>query len=109
MLAREDCRVELDELEVGDARSRAGGLEDAFAVAKPAVGGALVKTRVAAGGKNRCSGENCQSARERGAGAIPVTDQGVKLRGERGDVWLSRSMAACTKAIRVWPLWSPPR
>src|SRR6266850_5095608 len=52
MLAREDRRVELDELEIGHARSGPGCLEDSLSIAEPAVGGALVQPRVTAGGQD---------------------------------------------------------
>jgi hypothetical protein len=56
VLARENRRVELDELEVSDTRSGAGGFENALAVAQPAVGGALVKTRVSTSRENGGAG-----------------------------------------------------
>ena len=62
MLAREDCRVELHELEVGDARARARGFEDALAVAQPAVGGALVQARITASRQNCGARANGQAS-----------------------------------------------
>jgi len=109
MRTGENCWMELDELKIGDARTGTRRLEDALAVAQPAVGRALVQAGIPAGGENGRARVNSQAAGEFGSFADSVANQRVQPisacslalnRVMRG----SRSMAACTKAIKVWPL-----
>src|ERR1700682_6005933 len=58
----EDRRVELDELEVGDARAASGGLQDPLAIADAAVGRASIEAGVTAGREHGGACEDDEAA-----------------------------------------------
>ena len=68
----EDRRMELDELEVGDASAAPGRREDALAVADAAVGRTAVETRVATGAQDGDPGGDCDVTHKGRSDANPV-------------------------------------
>src|SRR5258708_38247195 len=72
--------MELDELQVGDARAGAGGLENSLAVADAAVGGAPVKARVSAGREHRGARTQDDTSGEHRARNSAIDDQPLQPR-----------------------------